>query len=439
MKPAPYSMLLEAASRYNILTLTTSCAASCVFCSHNQNPKEIEAYYINKLTKEDAENLIEFLDKDSKITIGESATRICEGEPFAFDYLMDILKLVRAKYSDTPIQITTSGIYLNEPVLKELQTIGNIELNISLNSSSREGRRKIYSGKDHMQAVEAMKLLKNYGIKFNGSIVAMPHVVGWDDLEQTIIYIADCGASAIRVFVPGYTKYTKIPLPQENINKELQAMAKALQKKLKTPIVVEPTAIDNLAAQAAGIIAGSPADIAGLKADDIILTVNGKQVYSRADAFNRLYELSEPKVSYKRAGKVMNCTIDKNKNLSSGLVFNYDIDFEEAERIKRTVKKLSSKRCLMLVSGLGYGIMKKVLEDYNELEIRVAENSFLGGNIRCAGLLIIEDIADSLKQLDIMPEVVFLPEIMFDEKGRDLTGRHYMELEQEYGVTVIVL
>lgn len=439
MKPAPYSMLLEAASRYNILTLTTSCAAACVFCSHHQNPKEVEAYYVNNLTKEEAENLVEFLDKDSKITIGESATRICEGEPFAFDYLMDILKLIRTKYPDTPIQITTSGIYLDEAILKELQAIKNIELNISLNSSSSEGRKKLYGGKDHMQAVAALKMLKDYYIRFNGSIVAMPHVVGWEDLEQTISYMSDCGAASIRVFVPGYTKYTRISLPDDNINKELEAMAKAMQRKANTPVIVEPTEVDNLDAVVGGIISDSPAYIAGLKTGDIVAAVNGKQVYSRVDAYNKLFAASKPEVSFIRNEKLMSCIIDKDKNSSSGLIFNYDIDPEDADRIRRTVRKFDSKKCLMLVSKLGYGIMSKVLEDYKELEVKVAVNNFFGGNIICAGLLVLEDIEAALKQQDKLPEVMFLPEIMFDEKGRDLTGRHYMELEEKYGINVIIL
>ncbi len=157
MKAAPYIMLLEAASKYNILTLTTSCATSCIFCSHHQNPDEVEAYYISKLTREQGENLLEFLDGKNKIVIGESATRICEGEPFAFEYIIEILELTRAKYPKAPIQITTSGINLDEALLQKLSSLGNIELNISLNSCTSEGRKKLYGGKEHMQAVRAVR------------------------------------------------------------------------------------------------------------------------------------------------------------------------------------------------------------------------------------------------------------------------------------------
>lgn len=439
MKAAPYSMLLEAASRYNILTLTTSCAAACVFCSHHQNPKEVEAYCINKLTKEEAENLVEFLDGDSRITIGESATRICEGEPFAFEYIMDILKLIRSKYPNTIIQITTSGINLDEEIIKALQGLQNIELNISLNSCSEEGRKKLYGGKAHMQAIKAIEMLKNHNIKFNGSIVAMPHIVGWEDLEQTIVYLAAQKAATIRVFVPGFTKHTRIALPEDNISQELEALALRLQSVIKTPVIVEPTMIMNLHAVVTGVIEASPASMANLKPGDRIIAVNNKEVFSRVDAFNKLYSAAKPEVSIERGSEAMTLVIEKEKESSSGLVFNYDIDSKAAERLRRKIEKFQFEECLMLTSKLGYGIISKVLENSENLDIRIAANSYFGGNIMSAGLLVLQDIEDVLKQEGRPPQVLFLPQIMFDEKGRDLTGIHYMELEQKYNIIVVVL
>jgi hypothetical protein len=53
--------------------------------------------------------------------------------------------------------------------------------------------------------------------------------------------------------------------------------------------------------------------------------------------------------------------------------------------------------------------------------------------------LVLQDIEDALKKQHKLPQVVFLPQIMFDEKGRDLIGRHYVEIEQAYGIEVVVL
>lgn len=439
MKAAPYNMLLEAASRYNILTLTTSCAAACVFCSHHQNPKEVEAYTINKLTREEAENLVEFLDGNAKVTIGESATRICEGEPFAFNYILDILKLIRIKYPNVIIQITTSGINLDEAILKELKTIQKIELNISLNSCNEEGRKKLYGGKAHMQAVEAVEMLKKYDINFGGSIVAMPHVVGWEDLKQTITYLSNQGADTIRVFMPGYTKYTRIDLPEEHINLDLEKMAKALQNIIKTPVIVEPSIINSLDAIVEGVIANTPASHTSLSAGCKVVSISDKAVYSRVDAFNKLYVAANPEVTFEKEEQLFSCVIEKEKNTSTGLVFNYDIDPETAARMKRKIEKFKFKECLLLVSKLGYGIISKVIESNESLKVEIVANSYFGGNIMCAGLLVLKDIEEALRVQHKLPQVVFLPQVMFDEKGRDLVGRHYMELEQEFDIEVVVM
>lgn len=439
MKAAPYSMLLEAASKYNILALTTSCATSCVFCSHHQNPEEIEAYYISKLTREQASNLIEFLDEKSKITIGESATRICEGEPFAFEYIMEVLEEIRAKYPKTPIQITTSGIYLDALLLHKLKTLGNIELNISLNSFSSEGRKKLYGGREHLQAIKAVDMLRELGIRFNGSIVAMPHVVGWEDLEQTILYLAAKGASSIRVFMPGYTRYTRIQLPEADILQKLMQMADSLRKQTDTPIIIEPSLIDNFFAVIEGVVPESPAYLEDIKAGDAVIKVDGNLVFSRVDAYNKLFAAESPAIDLDRQGKIESCKLRKEKNTSAGLVFNYDIAPETATRIKRTVEKFNGKSCLMLTSRLGFEIIRLALEDCGNVDIKIAENNYFGGNIMCAGLLVLRDIEDALKEQDKLPDVVFLPQIMFDEKGRDLTGRHYFELGEKYGITIVIL
>lgn len=437
MKPANYSMLLQAASKYNILALTTFCATSCVFCSHHQNPKEVEAYYINKLSQEEALNLVEFLDGSKKIIIGESATRICEGEPFAFEYIIEVLEAIRHKYPQAIIAITTSGTYLEEELLQRLAQLGNIELNISINSCSKEGREKLYGGRSHMQAVRALTLLQNYDIQFNGSIVAMPHLVGWEDIKQTILQLADAGAATIRVFVPGYTRYTKHPLPEERTAEQLMSMVQSLKSSILTPIIVEPSFIDNLNAYIEGVIADTPAGAAELKSGDLILKINNQKPYSRVDAYNRIFELADPEIIFERAGNRSSCSIKKEKKSSSGLVFNYDIHPEAAERIRNTVARFKHKDCLMLTSKLGYEIISKVMETNQRVAIEVASNNYFGGNIVCAGLLVLQDIEDVLNTKNQLSQVVFLPEIMFDEQGRDLTGRHYMELEQKYHITII--
>ena len=76
-----YTYLVEAA-RKNILPLTSYCNVRCVFCSHKQNPDGVLIHRLPSLPVAKVEELVQLLDPREKVVIGESATRLVEGEPF---------------------------------------------------------------------------------------------------------------------------------------------------------------------------------------------------------------------------------------------------------------------------------------------------------------------------------------------------------------------
>lgn len=439
MRPAPFNLLLETASRDNILVLTTGCSTSCIFCSHLQNPEEIQAYYVEDLSREQIDTLIEFLDGTEKIVIGESATRICEGEPFLRNDIMDILKHIRKKYPGAPIQITTSGIHLNGTVLSRLESIGNIELNVSLNSSSAEGRKKLYRGKEHPSAVGAVKLLKDSDLGYSGSIVAMPHLVGWEDIRKTILFLQDNRASAIRLFMPGYTRYTKGLLPPDDIRDSLADFAADMGKLLRVPLIMEPSGVKDVLALVEGVLNGSPAWKSGIEKGDRILRINGKEAVSRVAAYYMAYEAGSPSVELLRSGNILRLVLDKQPASPSGMVFNYDVHPDTILEIKRGISRNKGRSCLVLTSELAYNLLTGCIPDMGGAEIEAVRNEFFGGNILCAGLLTISDIESHLGGRAKLPEVVLLPGIMFDTSGRDLLGSHFMELEEKLGLKVEVI
>lgn len=75
----------------------------CEFCSHKNNPESILTYGVPNFTGSQLEELVDYLSPDRKIVIGESASRIVEGEPFLYKEFMYILKLIREKYKVTLI------------------------------------------------------------------------------------------------------------------------------------------------------------------------------------------------------------------------------------------------------------------------------------------------------------------------------------------------
>jgi len=439
MKPAPFNLLLQTVSRDNILVLTTSCSTSCIFCSHLQNPAEIDAYYVDKLSREQIDTLIEFLDEAEKIIIGESATRICEGEPFILEDIIEILQSIRLKYGSTPIQITTSGIHLNEAVLAELKSIGNIELNVSLNSSSLKGREKLYKGKAHMEAVAAVRRLKDYGISYSGSIVAMPHLVGWEDIGETVLFLKENGASTIRIFMPGYTRFTKGILPPENVRSSLEKFTVELRKSIDIPLIIEPSGINDLNAEVLGVQLYSPAWNQGIAKGDRILRVNGNAVISRVDAYYRILKTRNPKLEVLRDCGCKEIVINKPAKAPSGLVFNYDIHPDTISRIERGILRYRGSRCLLLTSELAYDILKGCILQNDSVKIEAVKNRYFGGNIMCAGLLTLSDIEAHMAEIGYMPDVLLLPEIMFDTAGFDLLGKHFKKIEEDLGINVEVI
>ncbi len=432
-------MLLQVASSYNILIISTRCATSCVFCSHHQNPPKVEAFYVEDINEEEADTLIEFLDSNKDIVIGESATRICEGEPFLHKDIMNILRKIRKKHDKTKIKITTSAVPLTEAMIIDMKSFGNIELNVSLNSSTIEGRKIIYRGRALEEAIDAIKLLNKYKIHYNGSIVAMPHLVGWEDIEATALFLAQQNAITIRIFMPGYTKYTTGEVPPENIIYELNAFGEKIRKHIDIPITIEPPLIKDLNAVVEGVIKDSPGFEAGLKSGDVIMTVNGEAVLSRVDAFNKIYAAGNPDITYHREGEEYIGTIRKGKKTSSGLVLNYDIHPRAVSSIKRTINKYKDQKCIILTSELAYEIIRSAIGSAYDVEIQKVKNKTFGGNILCAGLLTVQDIVDQLDILAEKPDVAILPSVMFDENGRDLFGENYMDIYTDKCIKIDII
>jgi len=100
-------LAILSAQQSNILAITSVCNVRCLFCSHQGNPSNVRTFSSGHRSFEEIEEIIEFIDKNKKIVIGESITRICEGEPFTHPQIIAILKLLRRKFPKTLIQITT--------------------------------------------------------------------------------------------------------------------------------------------------------------------------------------------------------------------------------------------------------------------------------------------------------------------------------------------
>ena len=435
-RTVPYYQLLQIAQEYNILPLTSNCNVQCCFCSHHQNPAGIESYAIPRLTLEQAKEMIGFLNKEQKIVIGESVSRIMEGEPFLFPYLYEVLIEVRKHFPRTLISLTTNGSFFNEETVSRLTSLFPLEINLSLNTSNPDYRRSLL--KDHHGdiAVNSPLLLNKYSIPFHGSIVAMPHLTGWKDLENTIRYQDLWGARTVRVFEPGYTRWCRPAVQPDFPFSQLKNFIESLEG-IDCPVAIEPDGCVDLAPTIIGTISDTPARKVGLQKNDLILSIDGKAPFSRVDAFLQLKQKGNCRLIIQRADENLHLFLEKQPGEASGIVVHYDLHPSVPKEVRRLINRTQAQNPILATSTLAYPVLSMAFKDEiraKQLQLITVKNHLFGGNIRSAGLLIVEDYVQALKGL--AGDLIILPPIGFDSKGRDLCNKHYLEIESGLGIPV---
>ena len=429
-----YYKFIYSISQFNILPLTSRCNYNCIFCSHRGNPPHIETVRIKDLTPEEFEDLAEYLNPEEKIVTGESATRIIEGEPFCNPYILDILSILRKKLPKTPLQITTNGSLLDEKTVKTLSELKNITLQVSVNTLSDKLRKKIM-GENAGNIRESLIFLMKHKIPFSAGMVIMPSLTGWEEIEETIKFLSKTSCRIIKVFLPSFTSYT----PHKDffhvdIN-ELQSFFRNIKEKVYTPILIEPPLLKDLRAFSEGSVKRTPSYRAGIRAGDEIISINRYRPFSRADAFRKINSLKNPELIIKRNGDKKNIKIHKKESKKSGITFLYDLERDMIKNIKKSLRKNS----IVITSKLAFKILKCAFKKENiKAPLIPAENHFFGGTIGCAGLLTTEDIINALENEKNFSHII-LPSAPFDEKGVDLRGKSYLDIQDKTGASVTLI
>lgn len=443
-----YSLILHSVSKHNILPITSRCNVSCVFCSHKQNPPGLKVVAMAPISKSDFLELLDFIDEDKKIIIGESATQIIEGEPFTHPDFIELMRLIRSRFPKTLLQITSNGSFFTEETVKELVELEPLEINLSLNFASKEHRGLLMKDKQAEIAVNSPLLLQKYKIAFHGSIVAMPWITTWQNLEQTILHLANNGAETIRVFEPGFTKYTQSKLkPPENWQQNLRQRISRIRLITSVPLTLEPPDIEDLTVKILGVIPNSKAAKMDLRAGDIIKTINGQEPFSRIEAFRTIEKQGLHKLDILRENNSFTVEFRQKKGDKIGFVMDCDISRDFYQNIAREIIRYKSKNPLIMASLFGYKIIKVGLKDiWKEAvtpTIVPVPSHFFGGTIQSAGLLVVEDFINAfvrhIKESQIKYDLLLIPAIAFDPQGKDLMGKRISEIEEEIGLNVVAI
>ncbi len=441
MKVADTDYIINTVFRTNILPIISECNTSCIFCSHRQNPGEVEVFRMPRMELEDFREIIDFLSPTKKIVIGESATRIVEGEPLLHKSFLGILQLIRNRYPNTPIQVTTNGILLEEVLIRELMTLGGIELNISVNCVSFSKRQQILGLKKDDEIRHKLKTLEDR-LKFTGSFVWVPDQLEEADVQEMLSLLEESGAEAVRMFLPGYTYLSETRADMRELYQAAFGIVERLRKHHSIPVIIEPSFIQDLGSRVEGVIQGSPAWNAGIKTGDKILDINGKRVLTRVEAFERAFKLANPALTVLREGEEIRIQILKKKNCPPGFILLYDIHPELVDDVNAAVKRHGADKVLFMTSELAENMLNRLFEIQKpecEYEVLRVSNGYFGGNIKCAGLLTVDDIIDAalayVRKGD-SPDLILLPPIMFDFKKRDLLGKSIKIIEEKLKIPV---
>ena len=201
---------LASGGRPNDLSISAVCNNRCIFCSNDLNPFPIRSGIFRDL--EDIKHQLSLMEvHGGPIFMSESLPgRIAEGEAFLHPHFFEVLKLIRRKFLANKLCFTTNGSMLDEPFLKELSRFRPIEINLSMHSTRPELWARIFGRSEKVAAktLDSLRLIKQYHFDLAGSIVTLPRMCGWADIEQTFSTFVDHGAAHLFLWWPGYTVMT---------------------------------------------------------------------------------------------------------------------------------------------------------------------------------------------------------------------------------------
>ena len=442
-------LINRTAMEANILPLTSRCDSACIFCSHQNNPPQVQVISMGERSLADILDTMQYLDAHRTITIGESATNIIEGEPTSHRDFKEIIRQLRRRFPLTPVSMTTNGHHLNRDLVEFLSQQQPVYVNLSLNSSSVSCHRRLMRDTEAMAecAIASIELLDEYHIPFSCSMVGMPNITGFDDIRQTIQDISRYGADSIQLFMPGFSSHTKkdiFPDP-DTIYQELKHLVDYIAPAVSCPVLLEPSYVQDLRPIVSGIRKHSPAWQAGIRRGDEILTINGQTPYSRVDAYGQLNGQGTRIVQYKREGTVRETSWTNTSDGSCGITMEYDFDHQRALYMEQLINSAPGK-LLMLSSEFAYPLICKVVEGLSvpsdKYDIVCTKNITFGGTIRAAGLLCYEDYIQAIQNYlenNAMPGALAMPGESFNYLGRDLTGRHYTEIGRAFHLPVALV
>ena len=463
-KPADWVIRIPNSAFLNIGSLSSVCRIACVFCSELGNKELPWSEKRNFLTTKEVRTRLKYYSELGKGIFPIWAPSF---EPLENPNFIEILGMVRKRSPDEYFGIVTNGRLLTEPMIKELARLRPLSILISLNSADPERRRRLMMDLNPEVAINAVKLLEQYRIPFEGAIVPWP-TLPLEDVGKTIRYLSEHNAYRIIINLPTWTKgMSETPLFDSNeVWSSIVAYVDQLRAELLTPIVYGPNlyAEKNGIPRIIGTVKNSPGSRSGIKFGDIVKEVNGIPVLSQFEARYYLRKSAGKEVTLKiqRGRETLLVNVPPTTEYEypyteivergigiKGIVIPEGFHIVDLRKLERNINN-NAKRVLFLSAKILKPFFEEQLQrfyDLGDLElfIEVPVHRFWGGNLIDGSLYMVDDfiahIHEFIWKRGFRPDLAVIPSSSFAGGGwgRDYLGKAYSEIERKTGVPVEIL
>ncbi len=465
--------ILYSEAEQNVLPLSSLCHNGCVFCSHKNISKTDYLYKFYDYKRDLSEIIehIDFLDPSKKVYIGESATKIFEGEPFLFKGIIEVLKAVRKHVKKPAICITTCGGYITRDFFDIIEQIAPVEINFSLNSYNAQTRDKIVLDNKTAETfnnLHKLSLIK-YGVKLSVSLMALN-----EKLTPAGLLLEDCtrlrtldNISIIKIFLPRFSEkqfqgfYNNYDEFSDYCEVIKSAFGGINCRPGSAPVILEPLPPDFDGGETLihSIIPASKAAALNLKSKDKIKAVNGTAPLCKTHAYQMIVSSKKnPELTvelfdesaHRHDGRYVSISFpDFNgaKDGAGGIVFTADMPPEVIGRLIKIDGRLANggPAGIIATTELSYDYINNILAKFNIFKLRAAafKSRLFGGNIDCAGLLTLNDISEEIRSEEFIKcygrdfKTIVLSSLMFDHLNYDLNGENLFEFEALGGYELI--
>ena len=192
------------------LPISSVCDCHCIYCCNDSNPFFMCRNVFRNI--DDIKLQLELMEPhDEEIRLNDSmCIRIAEGEAFIHPHFFEILKLVRKKYKTNTLSFVTNGSMLSKEFVEKLSFYRPIQISISIHTTQPRLWAYVY-GSSHRKAniaIKSLEIMKKFQIDLSASIITMPNILGWDDIEKTYNFLCSFEIEKIELSRPTYTKCT---------------------------------------------------------------------------------------------------------------------------------------------------------------------------------------------------------------------------------------